>query len=342
MGENMMLREGDFVKSAEEVIFDVKGLVHPPNKVIAFPRFIPDSGGLRQVGKVKYGKIYGIAERLNFLEQFFPNYVVYDPVFDEKLCEIPSDNISQVYSPIERLEEMRKSLELDYLEKTALKCLSVLKDSAKIPWEKIGVSGSLLVKLHTRKSDIDLVFYGSENCWKAYSALQKLLDGRESLFNRYTIEELKALYDFRSRDTLMNFEDFLAVESRKVLQGKFMGRDYFIRFVKDWKEIRERYGDIRYKNVGYARIVARVVDDSQSVFTPCTYKVDDVRVVEGEKVKPIREISSFRGRFCEQAKRGEIVVAQGKVEQVSDNKCSQDYFRLLIGNKTSDYMVLKR
>lgn len=338
----MMLREGDFVKSNEEVIFDVKGLVHPPNKVIAFPRFIPDSKGLRQLGEAKYGKIYGIAERFNFLEKFLPNYIVYDPVFDEKLCEIPFENISQVYSPVKRLEEMRKSLELDDLEKTAFKCLKALKELAKIPWESIGVSGSLLVKLHTFKSDIDLVFYGSENCWRIYSALQKLLGEKDSLFNRYTIEDLKVLYDFRSRDTLMNFEDFLAVESRKVLQGKFMGRDYFIRFVKDWKEVKEHYGDVRYKSCGYARVVARVVDDSQSVFTPCTYRVENVRIIEGGKVKPIREIASFRGRFCEQAKCGETVVAQGKVEHVSGSKRDQEYFRLLLGNKTSDFMVLKR
>jgi predicted nucleotidyltransferase len=37
----MKAREGDLIKTKSNVVFDVKGLVHPPNKIIAFPRFIP-------------------------------------------------------------------------------------------------------------------------------------------------------------------------------------------------------------------------------------------------------------------------------------------------------------
>jgi len=51
---------------------------------------------------------------------------------------------------------------------------------------------------------------------------------------------------------------------------------------------------------------------------------------------------SFLGRFCEQAKKGERVRAQGKVEHVRDYRKNNEYFRLLIGNKPSDYMILKR
>jgi predicted nucleotidyltransferase len=49
---------------------------------------------------------------------------------------------------------------------------------------------------------------------------------------------------------------------------------------------------------------------------------------------------SFRGRFCEQAKIGEEIMAQGKVEHVSDKRNSSEYYRLILGNKPKDYMVL--
>ena len=74
----------------------------------------------------------------------------------------------------------------------------------------------------------------------------------------------------------MSFEDFVLVESRKAFQGKFMGTDYFIRFVKDWSEISEQYGDVCFKNSGYAKITAKIADSSDSLFTPCTYKLKDV------------------------------------------------------------------
>jgi predicted nucleotidyltransferase len=63
-----------------------------------------------------------------------------------------------------------------------------------------------------------------------------------------------------------------------------------------------------------------------------------VQVLEGVE-KPISEIASFRGRFCEQAENGEVVVAQGKLERMQ-NKAGQVRFRLLLGNKPSDFMIL--
>jgi predicted nucleotidyltransferase len=337
-------REGDLLESVEGVIFDVKGLVHPPDKAIAFPRFIPDQEGFRTRKGVKYVKVYGFSERFAFLESAMPNYVVYDRVFDEKLCEVPLENVKKIYSPVEGLRRLRKEGEsgkLDGLERAALQCLTLLRERANVPWDSLGVSGSVLVVLHTLASDIDPVVYGVENCRKVHLALKKMLEEGNTPFKPYNLEDLRKLFAFRSKDTFMGFEDFVKVESRKVFQGKFMDRDYFIRFVKDHSEIGEKYGDVHYRNCGYARIEAVVVDDSEAIFTPCTYKIEKVKIVEGPKLEPIREIASFRGRFCEQAKKGEIVVAQGKIEHVSDQRSGEEYFRLLLGNKPTDYMILK-
>ena len=119
-----------------------------------------------------------------------------------------------------------------------------------------------------------------------------------------------------------------------------MGTDYFIRFVKEWTEISEHYGDVWFMNSGYAKVTAKIADATDSLFTPCTYKLADAEVVEGPKLSPIAEIVSFRGRFCEQATNGEVVEAQGKVELVTNKKTGSEHYRLILGNKPSDYMVL--
>jgi len=333
--------EGFLIESVENIIFDVKGLVHPPAKVIAFPRFIPDLEGSRQRGKARYRKVYGLSERFAFLEKNLPSYVVHDSIFGEKLCEVPLNRVKRVYSPVSYLEKLRRKRKLDGLEAAAFQCLKVLREKAKVPWNKLGVSGSLLVGLHTATSDIDPVVYGVENCWKVHSALRKLLLEGDKPFQPYNLADLRRLFSFRSKDTLMSFEDFVAVESRKVFQGKFLNRDYFIRFVKDPNEMGEKYGDVRYRNCGYAKVEAVVVDDAEAIFTPCTYKIEEVKVIEGPNFEPIREIASFRGRFCEQARKGETVVAQGKIEHIKDYRKGEEYFRLLLGNKPTDYMILK-
>jgi predicted nucleotidyltransferase len=338
----MKAREGDLIKTESNVVFDVKGLVHPEGKVVAFPRFIPSPNGARRGKNAIYGKVYSLSDRFKYLQENHPDLIVFDQVFDETLCEVPVAMISEHYKPKEKLASLRTSEGLTALERKALKLAETLQKKANVPWNCIGISGSIMAGLTTEKSDIDPLVYGIENSQKAYSALWRLFEDKTSGFRPYSRMELKELFDFRSKDTQMIFEDFVKVETRKAFQGKFMGTDYFIRFVKDWNEVSEHYGDVGFKNSGYARIKAKIADDSDSLFTPCTYKLGSVQLVEGPKLQPISEIVSFRGRFCEQAKNDETVEAQGKVELVINKKNGVDYYRLILGNKPSDYMVLSQ
>jgi hypothetical protein len=259
-------------------------------------------------------------------------------VFDERLCEVPLKDISRHYRPSETLRELRSNKQLDVLERDALNFVSLLKESAKISWNALGISGSILGGLHTANSDVDPIVYGAGNSRKVYSALKLLHEIRKGFVRRYNENELRLLFEFRSKDTQVSFEDFVRTESRKVLQGKFSGRDYFVRCVKNWSEVGERYDEIHYSNVGYLTIGATVVDDSESIFTPCTYKIDEVHVLKGTK-EPVSEIVSFRGRFCEQAEDDEAVVARGKLERIQ-GKNGEVRYRLLLGNEPSDFMIL--
>lgn len=336
---NMRAREGDVVETVDNIFFDVKGMVHPPGRVVAFIRFVPSSKGDRKRNGTTYRKVYALSERYALLRQAFPQYLVYDQVFNEHLCEVPVKTVKHHYKPVDRLQDLRQGDKLDELESQALRFAELLKENANVSWSKIGISGSILVKLHTEASDIDPIVYGSETCYKVYSALGSLLESEGSPVKPYSVKELRELFDFRSKDTAMRFEDFVRTESRKVLQGKFMGRDYFIRFVKDWNEIDERYGTILYKPEGYAKIKATVVEDSEAIFTPCCYKISNMEILEGTRIEAIEEIVSFRGRFCEQARKGETVIAQGKVEKLQ-KEGEREHYRLLLGNKVSDHMIL--
>jgi len=335
----MKAREGDLIEDINGSIFDVKGLVHPPNRIIAFPRFVPNPSGERRRAGVSYSKVYALSERFAWLEEKFPQYLVYDQVFDDRLCEVPIEAVKNHYQPADRLQDLHHEDKLDDVERQALQFVKILKENANISWGKLGISGSILVKLHTPASDVDPVVYGSENCYRVYLALKSLLEGKKGSVRSYSLDGLRRLFDFRSKDTITSFEDFVRTESRKALQGTFMERDYFIRFVKDWNEVEEEYGTIRYKSVGYARIKATVVDDSEMIFTPCCYKIEDVKILDGTNIQTIEEIVSFRGRFCEQARNGETVVAQGKVERVQ-KLGEREHYRLLLGNKISDHMIL--
>ncbi len=335
----MRAREGDLIETFDGNIFDVKGLVHPQERVIAFIRFTPDTEGERKRGLTTYRKVYPLHERYELLQESFPQYLVHDPVFDEWLCEVPLRSIKRHYKPSEYLRKLRRKSQVDLLESAAVQFAELLKKNSGISWNKLGISGSLLTGLNMPNSDIDIVVYGSSSCWRVYSTLKSLLKEKGSSVKAYNPDEMKDLFVFRSKDTAMRFEDFVATESRKVLQGRFKGRDYYIRCVRDWKEIDEQYGTVNYQFAGYAKIRAKITDDSQSIFTPCHYLINAVEVIEGFKTETIKEIVSFRGRFCEHARNGETVIAQGKIELVQE--CDgQKYHQLILGNKATDFMVV--
>jgi len=338
--QELKTREGDFVETVEGLFLDVKGLVHPPNRIVAFIRYFPDEKGNRSQGMSTYGKVYSFSDRFALLEEDYPQYLIHDPIFDERMCEVPTDRLKMRYDPIMKLRKLRNSENLDPLESKARNFAVFLKEKSKIPWNAIGISGSILVGLHKVDSDIDVIIYGSVHCRKVNSALKEMLRDSDSVLRSYNVQDLERLFDFRSKDTVVSFEDFVRTESRKSFHGKFMNTDYFIRFVKDWNEIDEKYGDIQYKNLGQARIKGIISEDSESIFTPCKYMLKNTIVIDGSRSVTITEIGSFRGRFCEQAKTGETIVAQGKVEKVTDRRTNRTHFRLLIGNSPSDHMIL--
>lgn len=337
----MKAREGDLIENQAGLIFDVKGLIHPPDRTVAFPRFVPDPAGNRTRKGITYNKIYALSERYQLLESRFPKYLVNDPVFGERLCEVPEQEMRRHYDPIDRLRELRGEKHPDQLETKAVAFVEFLQRHSAIPEKNLGISGSLLCRLHTAESDIDPIVYGQENALRLHETLRAAKGYDETSVKAYTVEELKTLFDFRSQDTKVSFKDFLITERRKVLQGTFCGHDFFIRCLKDWNEIEEGYGDVVFRKVGFARLKATVVDASEALFTPCRYSIDKVCVLEGQLPAEVTEIVSFRGRFCEQAEQGEVVIAQGKVERAEKKKGST-FFRLLLGNNPSDFMLLAR
>ncbi len=332
-----MIIEGFFIEDVDGFIFDVKGLVHPPDRVIAYLRYFPDKNGVRCRNGILYRKVYSLTEREKVLKAKKPDYVYFDPVFGMFLEGVSRDRIMAVYDPREKLSKLLRSNKGSELEVAATHLALKIAEKAKISVSSIGVSGSMLVGLAGENSDVDLVVFGEENSRKAYKAMGELVnEGGE--VQAYDDEGLKRLYEFRSKDTAVSYEDFARSERRKRMSGQVMGYDFFLRFVKFPSEYGESYGDRIYRSLGHAVIEGVVADASDAIFTPCRYVLERVRVLNGVK-KPVCEVFSLRGRFSDQAREGERVLARGKVESVKSEE--GEHFRIVIGGEKEDFLVVK-
>ena len=335
----MRFREGDFIESKEHLIFDVKGLIHPPEKVIAFLRYIPDETGDRKKDGLTFKKIHSLDEKNELLKKLWPNYLSFDKVFGKVLPLIPFSSILRYYDPIVKLKELKEKNERDTLEQKALEFAETIIEATGIPSRFFGISGSILVNLHKIDSDIDLIVYGEKNSFKAYDSLKTLFSTNKAL-KHYDEFDIKNLYKARGMEKSMSFNAFFYHERRKFLEGKFKGKDFFVRCIKDWNEIKESYGKCIYREVGNTVLKAKIEDSSEAIFTPSKYKIKETYILEGDRKKIPLEIVSFRGRFCEQAFENEKVMARGKLEKVLTK--NEEFFRLVIGEDPRDFLICLR
>jgi len=328
--------EGGYVETPERLIFAVKGLVHPPDRLVAYLRYVADPTGDRVREGIRYRRVYGFEEQLAMVRSRYPQYMHYDEAWDVELQSVPRDRVWRKYDPSEGLKCLMSSNTDDPLVQAAKGFAEKLSSASGVDVKDMGISGSLLLSLHTSSSDIDFVVYGVKNCLKARDALRGLLDEGED-FKRFDEERMRGLFDFRATETPMDYEVFVEQEKRKVIQGLYKGYVYFIRFLKDLDEVGEAYGERRCRRLGVAEVRARVIDDSESLFTPCNYKVECLEVSEGEvDARALREVTSFRGRFAEQAFEGEVIDVRGILEEVRFR--GERYQRIVVG-APGDYMV---
>jgi hypothetical protein len=342
MTENIP-KEGFAVETIDGLIFTVKGLVHPCDRVIAYLRYLPDENGNRIRNDVRYRRVYQFAEQQAILEKRFPHYLGNDPCLNISVQMVARDRIKKIYDPCQALGQICKKSgkDCDQLEGQALAFAEIIQKEADIPLSSLGISGSVMLGLNLSSSDLDFIVYGREQCCRVYAALGRLLEqGHQSgsLFKRLDTTEMARLHSSHRPDTPIPFDEFKRLQNRKVNEGLFNEIPYFIRFVPDHFENLEQYDDVRFEPLGQALIKARIVDGKDRIFTPCRYRVEKVECLEGECQDDIFEIVSFRGRFSDQGRKTEMARARGSLERVIP-KAAPSYCRLIIGGSPGDYLM---
>jgi len=335
--------EGDYIETKRHhLFFDVKGLHHPNDRKICFLRFIPNIEGDRVKDGLKYTKIYDLQRRYSIINEKYPQYSFFSQEMDMNLQGVKNEDIKMIYSPRNFYHIIKSKHNLTKIEKVSKYLCKLFIEIGSIPENQIGITGSPMIGLNTKKSDIDLILYGTQASLQFQEKLQNLFKNNKQI-RKYNLNEYQKHYEWRVGGSDILFQDFLKSEQRKLHQGKFQGIDFFIRYIKSPKDWEGTYYDYQYKNMGRISLLAEIVDSIDSIFTPCSYKIKCSKVLESDasinnQINAITQINSYRGRFCEQAKNGEKVMVQGKLEKVTYR--DSEFYRVLLIDQTLDKMII--
>lgn len=325
--------EGYFIMTDDDLLFEVKGVVHPKDRIIAYLRYIQDKHGDRQSRSgTRFRKVYSLKERDEILHREYPQYLWLDENRGRQFQAVPRNRVSFVLSPIDGLRQLLDmGIHITALERAARALAELLVDRAGIEWSDIGLTGSQLVGLSGEKSDIDLVVYGSKPARRIHSVLREDYDSLPGI-ERYHGIRLKRHVKFRWDKHDQWERSLQEIESQKALQGLFRSYDFFIRMVKIPDEVEYKYEDLIIRDKGIQTVECLVIDDNDSIFTPCTY------IVESDMTS-LRRLVSFRGRFTEHVFAGESVEARGRMETVTNVNTNESFTQLVLGEDPLDYLM---
>lgn len=328
------LVEGYFIATVDNLIFEIKGLIHPKDRLIAYLRYIPAKSETPNSG-IKYKKVYALDERETYLKNKFPVYLWFSKLHGRIVQSVPVNRIKSIFDPVDFLANLRDSYEeISNLEKASVKLVGELVKSTGVRWSDIGVTGSQLIGVAKENSDIDLVIYGAEVCRKFYSNLSENIASLPGI-ERYARHVLDKHVSFRWGEH-KSFKSILRIiEQAKILQGLFEGYHFFVRLVKNPSDIDYSFDDISFQMKGQQLISGKIVENIDSIFTPCEY------LVECREFPDLRKLISYRGRFTEQISKDVSFEALGRLETVNNHKEKKQYMQLVLGEQPSDYLIPK-
>jgi predicted nucleotidyltransferase len=327
----MDLVEGYFVITIDGLIFEIKGVIHPRDRVIAYLRYVPTSDS-----ESGYRKVYALDKRAIYLQNNYPSYLWFSEPHGRVVQSVPNDKIQSMLDPVKCLATIRDSKATNSdLEQASVKLAEKLVETTRIEWSNIGITGSQLVGVARKDSDIDLVIFGSDACRKFYSNLSKDITSIIGI-ERYAGTSLEEHVSFRWGAHEKLRPVLQEIEQAKVLQGLFEGFHFFVRLVKTPDDFDYVYGDFSYQMKGQQLVAGNVLDDSDSIFTPCEYLIDC------DKLPDLRKLVSYRGRFTEQISKGASFEALGRLEMVTDHKENDHYMQLVLGELPTDYLIPRK
>jgi len=322
-------QDGDAFLTREKFIFYTFGYEHPPQRIIAFLKYIPTE--FRQhfplrfltrrwkLGATEFLRPERLYTAKNFqiltngFRKNLPVYMHFCPFRQKNLIAPPLSLIKTMYVPKQRLDHLLKKRKHDHLQKLALKIIFLLSAVSCVSLEDFGLHGSIALDMHAEESDIDLVVYGAENFRRLEAAVNRLVAEGE-------------------------FE--MAGKNR----ARYGGKIFVYNAVRKPTEVSIRYGDHKYSPVASVRFRCVVEEDSEAMFRPAVYQISDYQPLKTASRLEVAQIPkvvvSMIGCYRNVARKGGKIEVSGVLERVEHIRNGSVHHQVVVGSgvKEDEYI----
>jgi len=326
-------RDGDTLVTKEGFVFYVFGYEHPKNRVLSFLKYIPFQSKphfpirfLRQkwkIGNVELArpeKLYTAQNYQRLLETLrstFPQYIYFCPNRGKEVISVPLEHVEKVYVPKECLQRLFEKKRKDRLQKLASELISLLSTESKVSLEDFGIHGSIALNMHTAKSDIDLVVYGSKNFRNLEKAIDKI------------VEEGRLKYIFTKK-----------LDRARKHRGRYKGKIFVYNAVRKTGEINVQYENHKYVPMRNVTFSCEVVDDNEAMFRPAIYQIKNYQPLDStsklvEDEVPSRVVSMI-GYYRNVARHGKKIKVSGTLERVENIETGEAKYQVVVGTGTRE------
>ncbi len=265
-------------------------------------------------------KLYTAKNYRTFLETFrknFPNYVYFCPFRGKEVIAAPLNAIEKVYVPKERLQLLLKRKSKDTLQKMTINFIELLSKESGISLEDFGVHGSIALDMHTEKSDIDIVVYGSRNFRKLEKTVNKLVDAG-------TLS-----YVFNNR-----------LDAARRFKGRYRNKIFMYNAIRKPEEIHAKYGTQKFTPLHPVKFKCIVEDDSEAMFRPAIYKIQNYKPENQTSSLPEEKIPeivvSNIGCYRNVARKGEEISVSGMLERVEKIETGEIFYQVVVGTAANE------
>lgn len=329
-----IMRDRDVFRTYNNHIYVAHGFIQPPTKILSYLKYVPDPNGGWASPNGRYRRVFsgGPESVLSGMKIPDKSYLHYDMHFGVELLKVPVNDVLKHYRPEERLRDIIKNGPNDTLEERAKTIAEMLHDTLEIPFDRIGVAGSISWHGHDPSfSDVNMNVYG-------HDAINRLLSGKEKIVEEYpnirfrTIEEWIAgtIARLCIRIPHITKDDLIPLFKRRreiCINGIYTG----VMPVLLPNEAPIKYGYESYHAIDYKPIGTRleIIDAQFGSLTPAIYQTTSspLDVIGGNR---ITRLMIYDGAFKDLLLPGDIVEVSGTIQRVT-TKDSREFYQTMIG-----------